>query len=62
MWYPVKWFLKLQIDKIYRFIIVRVIGVNDLGIEIEQNFQAAMFGSEALLRVTDQVVHFPVCD
>ena len=59
MWYLVKCFLKVQIDKIYRFIIVRVY---DLGIEIEQACQAATFVSEAMLRVTDQVVHFQVCD
>ena len=58
MWYLVKSFLKVQIDKIYRFIIVGVIRVYNLGIEIEQACQAAMFLSEVVLRVTDQVVHF----
>ena len=62
MWYLVKCFLKVQIDKIYRFIIVRVLSVYDLGIEIEQACQAATSVSEAMLRVTDQVVHFQVCD
>ena len=62
MWYLVKCFLKVQIDKIYRFIIVRIIRVDDLGIEIEQACQAAMFVSEAMLRDTDQVIHFQVCD
>ena len=62
MWYLVKCFLKVQLDKIYRFIIVRVIRVYDLGIEIEQAYQAATFVSEAMLRVTNQVVHFQVCD
>ena len=60
MWYLVKCFLKVQIDKIYRFVIVRVIRIYDLGIEIEQACQAPI--SEAMLRVTDQVVHFQVCD
>ena len=36
MWYPVECNLKVQIDKIYRFIVVRFICVNDLGKEIEQ--------------------------
>ena len=62
MWYLVKCFLKVQIDKIYRFIIVRGIRVYDLGIEIEQACQTASFVSEAMLTVTDQVVHFQVCD
>ena len=62
MWYLVKCLLKVQIDKIYLFIIVRVIRVYDLGIEIEQACQAATFVSEAMLRVTDQVVHFQVSD
>ena len=51
MWYLVKCFLKVQIDKIYRFIVVRVMRVYDLGIEIEQACQAATFVSEAMLRV-----------
>ena len=54
--------LKVQIDEIYRFIIVRVIRVYNLGIEIEQACQAATFVSEDRLKVTDQVVHFQVCD
>ena len=54
--------MKVQIDKIYRFIIVRVIRVYHLGIELEHACQAATFVSEAMLRVTDQVVHFQVCD
>ena len=49
MWYPVKCFLKIQIDKIYCFTVVGVICVNDLGKEIEQTCQAAMFVSEAML-------------
>ena len=53
MWYLVKCFLKVQINKIYRFIVIRVIRVYDLGIEIEQACQAATFVSEAMLRVTD---------
>ena len=52
MFYLVKCFLKVQIDKIYHFIIVRVIRVYDLGIKIEQACQAATFVSEAMLRVT----------
>ena len=43
--------------KIYRFVIVRVIRVYDLGIEIEQACHAATFVSKAILRVTYQVVH-----
>ena len=35
MWYLVKCFLKVEIDKIYRFIVIRVICVYDLGKEIE---------------------------
>ena len=62
MWYLVKCFLKVQIDNIYRFIIVCVICVYNLGIEIEQACQAAKFVSEAMLRVTDQVINFQVCD
>ena len=62
MRYLVKCFFKVQIDKIYHFIIVRVIRVYDLGIEFVQACQAATFVSEAMLRVTDQVVHFQVCD
>ena len=54
--------LKVQLDKIYRFIVVRVIFVYDLGKEIEQACQAAMFVSEAMLRVTYQVVHLQVYD
>ena len=62
MWYLVKCFLKVQIVKIYCFIIVRVICVYDLGKEIQQASQAAMFVSEVMLRVTYQVVHFQGCD
>ena len=62
MWYLVKCFLKVQIDKIYCFIVVGVICVNDLGKEIEQACQAAMIVSEAMLGLTYQVVHFQVCD
>ena len=62
MWYLVKCFLKVLIYMIYRFIIARVIRVYDLDIEIEQACQEAMFDSEAMLRVTDQVVHFQLCD
>ena len=62
MWCLVKCFLKVQIDKIYCFIVVRVICVYDLGKKIEQACQAATFVSEAMLRVTYQVVHFQVCD
>ena len=54
--------LKVQIDKIYCFIVVRVICVYDLGKEIPQACQAATFASEVMLRVTYQVVHFQVCD
>ena len=61
MWYLVKCFLKVQIDKIYCFIIVvRVICVYDLGKEIQLACQAATFVSEAMLRVTYQVVYFQV--
>ena len=63
MWYLVKCILNVQIYKIYRFIIVRVIRahVYDLGIEIEQACHASTFVSEAMLRATYQVVHFQVC-
>ena len=60
MWYLVKCFLKVQIDKIYCFIVARVIGVYDLGKEIEQACHAAPFVSEAMLRVTSQVVYYQV--
>ena len=62
MWYLVKCFLKVQIDKIHIFIVVCVIRVYDLGIGIEQACQVATFVSEAMLRVTNQVVHFQVSD
>ena len=62
MWYLVKCFFKVQIDKIYRFIVVRVICVSYLDKEIEQAWQAATFVSEAMLRVTYQVDHLQVCD
>ena len=53
---------EIQIDKIYCFIVVGLICVNDLGKEIEQACQAVTFASEAILGVTYQVVHFRVCD
>ena len=56
MWYLVKCFLKVQIDKIYCFILDGVICVYNLGKEIEQACQAATFVSEAMLGVTNQVV------
>ena len=62
MWYRVKCLLKVQIDKIYRFIVVCAICVYDLGKEIARAFDAALFVSEAMLRVTYQVVHSQVCD
>ena len=71
MWYLGKCVLKVQIDKIWtfqscfivvRFVVVRVLYVNDLGKEIEQACQAAKFVYEATLRVTYQVVYFQVCD
>ena len=46
MWYLVKCFLKVQIDKIYCFIVVGVIFIYDLGKEIEQACQAASFVSK----------------
>ena len=46
----------------YCFIVVRVTCVYDLGKEIRQPCQAAMFVSEAMLTVTYQAVHFQVCD
>ena len=61
MWYLVTCFLKVQIDKIYCFIVVGVICVNDLGKEIEQACKAAPFVSEAMLGVPYQVVHFHEC-
>ena len=48
---PCQSFLKVQIDKIYHFIVVNVIHVNDVGIDIEQACQAATFVFEAMLRV-----------
>ena len=62
MWYLVKCFLKVQLDKIHCFVVVGAICVNDLGKEIEEACQAATFVSEAMLGVTYQVVHFQVCD
>ena len=56
MWYLVRCFLNVQIDKIYCFFVVGVIYVYDLGKEIEQGCQAATFVSEAMLGVTYQVV------
>ena len=54
--------LKVQIDKIYCFIVVGVICIYYLGNEIVQACQAATFVSEAMLGVNYQVVHFQVCD
>ena len=48
--------------KIYRCIVVCVICVYDMGKEIEQACQAATFVLEAMLRVTDWIVKFQVCD
>ena len=62
MWYLVKCFLKVQIDKINCFILVGVICVIDLGKEIEQACQAATVVSEVMLGVTYHVVRFQVCD
>ena len=62
MWCLVKCILKVQIDKIYCFIVVGVLSVNDLCKEIEQACQAATFVSEAMLGVTYQVVHYQLCD
>ena len=62
MWYLVNCILKVQIDKIYCFIVVGVICVHDSGKEIAQACQAATFVSEAMLGVTYQVVHVQVCD
>ena len=56
MWYLVKCFLKVQIDKTYCFIVARVIRVYHLGYS-KQACHAATFISEAMLRVTDQVVY-----
>ena len=61
MWYLFKCFFKVQIDKNYCFIVVRVLCVYDLGKEIQQACQAATFVSEAILRVTYQVVNFQAC-
>ena len=62
MFYLVKCFLKIQIEMIYCFIVVGVICVYDLDKEIEQACPADTFVSEAMLGVTNQVVHFQVCD
>ena len=51
MWYLVKFFLKIQVDKIYLFIVVRVICVHDLGKEIGLACHAATFVSESMLRL-----------
>ena len=49
MWYRVKFFLKVQLDKIYSFIVVRVICVYDFRAEeIEQACQAVTYVSEAM--------------
>ena len=61
MWYLAKRTLKVQIEKIYCFIVVRVICVYDLRKKIDQACQPATFVSEAMLRATYQVVHFQVC-
>ena len=55
-------FLKVQIDRMYCFIVVGVICFYDLSKEMEQACQAAMFVLETMLRVTYQVVHFQVFD
>ena len=55
MWYLVKYFLKVQIDKICRFTVVCVICVYNLGKEIEQACQAATIVLDAKLRVSYQL-------
>ena len=62
MWYLVKGFLKVQIDKIYHFIVVCVICVYDFSKDIQQVCQAAMLVSESLLRVAYEVVNLQVRD
>ena len=45
MWFLVKCFLEVKIGKIFRYIVVHVTHVNDLGKEIKQTYQAATFVS-----------------
>ena len=55
-------FCKVQIDKIYHFIVVWVICLYNFGKEIVQSCQAAKFVSAAMFRVAYEVVHFQVWD
>ena len=57
MWYLAKCFLKVQVGKIYCFVVVRVISVYDLEKEIEQAGVTVTFVPEAKLRVTCQVIY-----
>ena len=50
------------VDEVHCFVVASVIGVNDMGKEIKQACSAAALVSEAVLRVTYQVVALKVCD
>ena len=54
--------LKILVDEVDCFVVTSVIGVNDTGKEVKQACQAAVLVSEAMLRVTYQVVAHKVCD
>ena len=58
----VKCLLKVQVDEVHCFVVTCVIGVNDMGKEVKQACLAAALFSEAMLRVTYQVVALNVCD
>ena len=61
MWYLIKCLLKVQVDEVHCFLVTSVIGVNDMGKEVKQACSAASLVSEAMLRVTYQVVALKVC-
>ena len=62
MWYLVKCLLKLQVDEVHCFFVTRIVGVNDTGKEVKRACEVAALVSEAMLRVTYQVVALNVCD
>ena len=62
MWYLIKCLLKVQVDEVHSFVVTRVVGVNDTSKEVKQACYASALVSEAMLRVTYQVVALKVCD
>ena len=62
MWFLVKCLLKVQVDEVHCFVFTCVVGVNDTGKDVKQACLAATLVSEAMLRVTYQVVALKVCD